>query len=103
VKTALQKRSFRALGLAIAIALSTPAFAVLTMDYVFVGHAGNAADSTGYGAVAYAYQIGKYEVTNAQYTEFLNAVNPTGSGTDGIGPNRIYNTSMGNDDQGFLI
>ncbi len=75
------------------------------MDYVSVGHAGNAADpATGslYGAVAYAYQIGKYEVTNAQYTEFLNAVNPTGSGTDGIGPNSIYNTSMGNDDRGGI-
>jgi formylglycine-generating enzyme required for sulfatase activity len=28
----------------------------------------------GYGSVAYAYRISKYEVTNAQYAEFLNAV-----------------------------
>jgi formylglycine-generating enzyme required for sulfatase activity len=97
VKTALQKRSFRALGLAIAIALSTPAFAVLTMDYVSVGHAGNAADSTGYGAVAYAYQIGKYEVTNAQYGEFLNAVDPGGANA-----NDVYSTSMGSNDRGGI-
>jgi sulfatase modifying factor 1 len=90
VKTSLRKRSFRALGLAAAIALSTPAFAVLTMDYVSVGHAGNAADSTSYGAVAYAYQIGKYEVTNAQYAEFLNAVDGSGANANGI-----YNADMG--------
>ena len=105
MKTSFQKRFLRAAGLATAIALSTPVFAVLTMDYVFVGDAGNAADpATGslYGAVAYAYQIGKYEVTNAQYTEFLNAVNPTGSGTDGIGPNGIYNALMGSDARGGI-
>lgn len=75
------------------IALSTPAFAVVTIDYVHVGNAGNAADpATGglYGAVAYEYRIGKYEVTNAQYTEFLNAVDSTGSN-----PNNIYNNGMG--------
>lgn len=35
-----------------------------------------AGDETYYGAVAYDYQIGKYEVTNAQYCEFLNAKLP---------------------------
>ena len=39
-----------------------------------IGDPGNAADSTRYGAVAYNYRIGKYEVTNAEYCEFLNAV-----------------------------
>lgn len=53
--------------------LSVPVFATVTIDYVSVGDVGNAADSTGYGAVAYEYQIGKYEVTNAQYAGFLNA------------------------------
>jgi formylglycine-generating enzyme required for sulfatase activity len=53
-----------------------------------VGNAGNAADpSTGYGAVAYKYQIGKYEVTNAQYAEFLNAKAATDSYS-------LYNPSM---------
>ena len=55
-------------------ALSLQASATVTIDYATVGNAGNAADpSTGYGAVGYEYQIGKYEVTNAQYSEFLNA------------------------------
>ena len=61
--------------------------ASVTIDWVTVGNAGNAADTTGYGAVAYEYQIGKYEVTNAQYGAFLNAA----AQTDSYG---LYNTSM---------
>jgi formylglycine-generating enzyme required for sulfatase activity len=88
--------------LAATAALITSAAASVTIDYVSVGHAGNAADGNGYGAVAYAYQIGKYEVTNAQYAEFLNAVNPTGSGTGGVGANGIYNTNMGTNARGGI-
>jgi formylglycine-generating enzyme required for sulfatase activity len=43
--------------------------------------------TSGYGSVGYAYQIGKYEVTAGQYTEFLNAV----ADAD---PNGLYNTAM---------
>jgi len=64
-----------------------PALAVV-IETVPVGNAGNAADTqimsdgtTGYGAVPYEYRIGKYEVTNAQYAEFLNAKDPTGIDT----------------------
>jgi formylglycine-generating enzyme required for sulfatase activity len=39
-----------------------------------VGDAGNAADTTGYGAVADVFAIGKYEVTIGQYRTFLNSV-----------------------------
>lgn len=53
-----------------------------------MGDCGNAADDTGYGAVAYPYRISKYEVTNAQYAEFLNAVAATDT-------NGLYNTLMG--------
>ena len=53
--------------------LSLPASAV-TIDWVRVGDSGNAADDTGFGAVAYAYAISKFEITNAQYAAFLNAV-----------------------------
>jgi hypothetical protein len=49
------------------------ALQAVTIVTVPVGNAGNAPDNTGYGAVGYTYQIGKYEVTNAQYAEFLNA------------------------------
>ncbi len=53
---------------------------LLFIDTVPVGDAGNAADNTDYGAlgaVAYPYRIGTYEVTNEQYTVFLNAVAQT--------------------------
>lgn len=44
-----------------------------SLETVWVGNPGNANDSTGYGAVGYGYQMGKYEVTNAQWREFLTA------------------------------
>lgn len=53
------------------------AHAQITIETVTVGNAGNAADTSGYGAVAYTYDIGKYEVTNTQYAAFLNAVAAT--------------------------
>lgn len=43
-----------------------------SLDMVWVGNAHNPGDGI-YGRVDYVYQIGKYEVTNAQYCEFLNA------------------------------
>jgi hypothetical protein len=67
---------------------SAPVFGV-TIDWVTVGLPGTAADSrTGDGAVAYTYRISKYEVTNAQYVEFLNAVAETDD------PNGLYDTDM---------
>jgi formylglycine-generating enzyme required for sulfatase activity len=83
--------------LAATAALITSAAASVTIDYISVGYAGNAADSTGYGAVAYAYQIGKYEVTNAQYGAFLNAVDPGGANANGV-----YNSSMGTNARGGI-
>ncbi len=59
-------------------------------DFVTIGNSGNAEDSTGFGAVNYQYKIGKYDVTIAQYTAFLNAV----AATDTYG---LYNTGMGTD------
>ena len=55
--------------------LTQTASALITIETVPVGNAGNEADpTTGYGAVGYDYGIGKYEVTLNQYTAFLNAV-----------------------------
>jgi sulfatase modifying factor 1 len=67
--------------------LITSASAIVNIDFITVSNAGNAADNTGYGAVAYEYKIGKYEVTNAQYAEFLNAK----AATDSYG---LYNVGM---------
>jgi sulfatase modifying factor 1 len=52
----------------------------INMEFVTIGHAGNAADtSTGYGAVSSNYRIGKYEVTNAQWDAFTAPAGaPTG-------------------------
>ena len=51
----------------------------ITLDMVLVGNAGNPADQAygsnpAFGAVAYDFAIGAYEVTNAQYAAFLTAV-----------------------------
>jgi hypothetical protein len=46
----------------------------LDIEWVTVGDAGNAPDKTGYGAVAYEFQMAKFEVAIGQYAEFLNAV-----------------------------
>ena len=34
-----------------------------TIDFVGIGNAGNAADTTGYGAVSYNYRMGTYEIS----------------------------------------
>jgi len=60
--------------IAVFVGVTTPGAHAATFDWVTVGDAGNAPDTTGYGAVGYEYRIGKYEVTIQQYTDFLNAV-----------------------------
>ena len=69
-------------------ALALPASAALTIDWVTVGNAGNAADpATGYGAVGYEYKIARNETTIGQYAEFLNAAAKSD-------PYMLYSTSM---------
>ena len=87
-----------------AIALISMAQAV-TIDTVLVGNPGNAAKElpqynywgTHFGAVDYVYNIGTYEVTNTQYTEFLNAVAKTDPyGLYNAQPNSFNPGAMGN-------
>lgn len=70
------------------------------LETVIVGDPGNAPDTRyatpGYGSIAYTYEIGKYEVTAAQYCDFLNhkaKADPYG----------LYNASMWSDTYGCKI
>lgn len=51
----------------------------LQMDFVNVGNVGNEVDNTGYGEVNYAYRIGKYEVTVAQWAAVIAADSSVGN------------------------
>jgi formylglycine-generating enzyme required for sulfatase activity len=73
------------------------AHATVTMDWVPIGNPGNAPDTAScpncpVGQVNYTYYISKYDVTNAQYAEFLNTVDPSGSNRLGL-----FSTGMSTD------
>lgn len=63
------------------LVLVPAASAVVVVDWVMVGDPGNACDPQGggdrFGSVAAPFRISKFEVTNAEYAEFLNAVAAT--------------------------
>jgi len=84
----LRRLATAALVALLLTSLAVPNARAVTIDWVTVGNLGNTNDTTGYGAVGYSYQIGKYEVTIGQYTDFLNAV----AAAD---PYSLYNTNMG--------
>ena len=94
----------RRLLVSVALVMALPAHAV-TIDWVPVGNANNSADTpstncyaANCGSVDHAYSISKYEVTNAQYAEFLNAVGPNGAIALAL-----FNTSMSNNPNGGII
>jgi formylglycine-generating enzyme required for sulfatase activity len=78
--------------------------APINISTVPIGNPGNPADTrypdvqhpNGVGAVGYAFLIEKTEVTNAQYTAFLNAV----AATDTYA---LYSTSMGSETWGGIL
>ncbi|HTF32484.1 MAG TPA: SUMF1/EgtB/PvdO family nonheme iron enzyme [Myxococcota bacterium] len=74
------------------IAVSPTPITTITINWVPVGNPGNASNCTAAncGSVAYNYRISKYDVTNAQYAEFLNAR----AASD---PNSLYDPNMGSD------
>jgi formylglycine-generating enzyme len=63
-----------------------------SVQFVTVGNPGNAPDTRyngiSVGSVDHVYQIGTYEITAGQYTEFLNAVAKDD-------PNGLYTSQMG--------
>jgi len=89
-----------ALVTAAAIFLFTNTSRAVMIDTVPVGNPGNLGESQPsgtFGAVGYNYRIGKTEVTNAQYTEFLNGVDPAGANTLGL-----YSGNMSLDPRGGI-
>jgi len=96
----LQRRlnSQWALAISLVAMIMAPAHATpVTIDWVTVGDAGNANDTTGYGAVTDEYRIMKFEWTNSQYVQFLNAVDPSGEN-----PNGVYDVRMGTQNRGGI-
>ena len=98
---------YMTMAVAVGLALTAVASANIGIDTVPVGNPGNAGELSGAGAdgfgpdricgsVGYTYNIGKYEVTTGQYTEFLNKV----AATDTIG---LYNASMWSSSYGCKI
>jgi sulfatase modifying factor 1 len=67
-----------------------------SLDTIVVGNPGNKADDTGYGSVAYPFKMGKFEVTCAQYVEFLNAKTKSD-------PYGLYDDNVLESDWGFKL
>lgn len=73
--------------------------AAVSIDLVAIGNPGNTGELQGngiFGRVTTSYQMAKFEVTNTQYVEFLNAK----AATD---PYELYNTLMGFSDDGGIV
>jgi opacity protein-like surface antigen len=86
-----------AAGAVVAALLLASVTSAVHIETVHVGNGGNWPDpKTGVGTVKYEYNIGKYEVTAGQYSEFLNAV----AGADTFG---LYNPDMWFDPEGCKI
>jgi sulfatase modifying factor 1 len=68
----------RSSSLILSLLMAASSGSAVTIDWTPIGNPGNACDrhpddAGCYGSVGYGYSIGTYEVTNAQYAEFLNA------------------------------
>lgn len=87
----------RAFAGAMAFAIASVASSVLgvTIDFKTVNNVGNAASTNGFGSVNYVYQLGTHEVSNQQYTDFLNAIGSSD-------PYSLYSTSMATDVNGGI-
>jgi probable HAF family extracellular repeat protein len=95
------RRWLLAAGVVASIVVISAESRAVTIETVSVGNTGNPADvhpSASFGSVAYPYHIGTYEVTNAQYVEFLNAVDPIA-----INALALYNPGMSDIDEGGIL
>jgi len=67
------------------------------LEMVPVENPGNRPDRTNYGAVVHSYQIGRYELTNREYADFLNSVAAVGD------PYALYHPGMDRDRLGGIL
>lgn len=92
-------------SIAVAMAFLPVSARAISIDLVPIGNPGNAGDIITdnnntvigiFGRVTTSYQIGKLEITNAQYVDFLNAK----AATD---PLELYNIFMGSSSAGGIV
>ncbi len=98
-----QRSIFYLVAVTIVLWVKSTTDASIILDWVNVGDPGNPENTvikkdgtSGYGAVDYSFRISKYETTNYQYAEFLNAVAPTDT-------YNLYHPSMGSALEGGII
>jgi autotransporter-associated beta strand protein len=68
-----------------------------TNNFVFIKDKINNNDINNYGNVDHYYSIGKHPVTNCEYVNFLNSVDP-----EGLNPQNIYDPSMSSSANGGI-
>jgi formylglycine-generating enzyme required for sulfatase activity len=68
-----------------------------TQSFIMIDDTANAPDTNGLGKVDYDFYMQKYQVTNQQYVEFLNAV------ANRMDRNGLYNTNMTTSSRGGII
>jgi ABC-2 type transport system ATP-binding protein len=94
----MRARLTRILSSSLAAALAaSSAGATVAIDWANVNAPGNACDPQAqgcFGAVAVGFRAGRYEVTNAQYAEFLNAVASAAAIPNGADPKELYSDEM---------
>jgi formylglycine-generating enzyme required for sulfatase activity len=83
--------------LACVVASLTASALGVTIDYTTIGNPGNAPNTNGWGSVSAHYRLATYETANAQYVEFLNRIDSSGTN-----PNGIYSAQMGGDALGGI-
>ena len=91
-------KSIQHILLAGGLLAASTASAAINLDTVLVGDAGNTGEvqSQGtFGTVGYNYHFGTHEVTNSQYTAFLNSVAATDT-------HSLYNTNMNSSTHGGI-
>lgn len=82
----------------IALCGAAPLDGAVQIDWAVIGQPGNAPHPTnGRGSVGYVYAISRHEVTNQQYVQFLNSVDPTGGNA-----RSLFHTGMDTDPVGGI-